>query len=258
MMKKENSFDNLLVQTLQEIAKDKEPHLIYEGVQQKLQQERKRAMKTTSKKRIGIATVCCFLLLGLTGFAIGKVTGYFGSAHFMSHQLPTEQELQKELGSVPTLVENFSNGYTFDSYYRGDTSQVDDNNTPIETVPMIDLGYIDKNQNRNGISLTIQPQWKQEEPSEADKTEMISGIQINIYEIENKFVPPNYEPTEEEIELQEQGLLNLAFGSDTVEENHSTLLTWQKDNLSYSLLYTGHGEVSAAELLDMAKEIIEK
>ena len=49
MMKKENSFDNLLVQSLQEIAKDKEPHLIYEGVQQKLQQERKRAMKTTSK-----------------------------------------------------------------------------------------------------------------------------------------------------------------------------------------------------------------
>ena len=36
MMKKENSFDNLLVQSLQEIAKDKEPHLIYEGVQQKL------------------------------------------------------------------------------------------------------------------------------------------------------------------------------------------------------------------------------
>ena len=176
----------------------------------------------------------------------------------MSHQLPTEQELQKELGSVPTLVENFSNGYTFDSYYRGDTSQVDDNNNPIETVPMIDLGYIDKNQNRNGISLTIQPQWKQEETAKADKTEMVNGIQINIYEIENKFVPPNYEPTEEDIELQEQGLLNLAFGSDTIEENHSTLLTWQKDNLSYSLIYTGHGEVSAAELLHMAKEMIEK
>ena len=147
MMKKENSFDNLLVQTLQEIAKDKEPHLIYEGVQQKLQQERKVAMKTTSKKRIGIATVCCFLLLGLTGFAIGKVTGYFGSSHFISHQLPTEQELQKELGSVPTLVEHFSNGYAFDSYYQGKTEAIDDDFNPIEGVPMIDLDYVDNKQN---------------------------------------------------------------------------------------------------------------
>lgn len=257
-MKKETSFDFLLKQNLEEITKNKEPHLIYEGVQQKLQQERTFTMKSNRKKHISIAVICCFFLLTVTGFAIGKITGFISSARFAGNNLPTEKQWITELGKVPMFVESFSNGYTFDSYYKGDTSQVDDNNTPIETVTVIDLNYIDQNQNRNDISLTIQAQWKQqqEDVSTPNNTEMIDDIQINIYETDNKFVPVNYQLTETDEELQKKGVLNIAYGSDTIEEKHSTLLTWNKDSLSYSLLYMGQKEVSQKELLNMASEII--
>ena len=57
--------------------------------------------------------------------------------------------------------------------------------------------------------------------------------------------------------LQEEGKLNVAYGSDEVEVMTSAAVTWEQEDISYCL-FTFEESMSAEELLSMAKEVAEQ
>ena len=83
------------------------------------------------------------------------------------------------------------------------------------------------------------------------------GTVLSYSSTVNKFVPPDYEITEEEKKLQEEGKLNVAYGSDEVEVMTSASVTWEQEDISYCL-FTFEESMSAEELLSMAKEVAEQ
>ena len=82
------------------------------------------------------------------------------------------------------------------------------------------------------------------------------GTELRFYKTVNKFVPANYELTEEDKKAQEAGNFDLAYGSDEIEITTSCMVEWDMDGQGYSLFKFGE-ELSAEEMFAMAEEIID-
>ena len=81
------------------------------------------------------------------------------------------------------------------------------------------------------------------------------GTELCFYKLTNKFVPADYELTEEDKKAQEDGNFNLAYGSDKVEVMTSYTVEWNMDGQGYSLFKFGE-DLGAEEMFGMAEEII--
>ena len=79
--------------------------------------------------------------------------------------------------------------------------------------------------------------------------------ELCFYKLTNKFVPADYELTEEDKKAQEDGNFNLAYGSDKVEVMTSYTVEWNMDGQGYSLFKFGE-DLGAEEMFGMAEEII--
>lgn len=82
------------------------------------------------------------------------------------------------------------------------------------------------------------------------------GTELGYHRMANKFVPPDYTPTEEELKLQEEGKLNIGYGSDKVQEKVSVSVYWVQDGVIYSL-FSFNDSLTAEEMFQMAKEVAE-
>ena len=82
------------------------------------------------------------------------------------------------------------------------------------------------------------------------------GTELCFYKLTNKFVPADYELTEEDKKAQEAGNFDLAYGSDEIEITTSCMVEWDMDGQGYSLFKFGE-ELSAEEMFAMAEEIID-
>lgn len=83
-----------------------------------------------------------------------------------------------------------------------------------------------------------------------------NGVVLRYSRMQNKFVPPDYVPTEEEQKLSEEGKLNLAYGSSEIEEMVSSMVQWEDGGITYSL-FTFDEAITAEEMFQMAKEVVE-
>ena len=81
------------------------------------------------------------------------------------------------------------------------------------------------------------------------------GVAIYYHSYENKFVPPDYEMTEEDKKAEESGELVFSYGSDEVELKTISSAMWSVDDMHYTLMQIG-GKLTKEELIDMAKEAI--
>ena len=82
------------------------------------------------------------------------------------------------------------------------------------------------------------------------------GTELGYHKMANKFVPPDYTPTEEELKLQEEGKLNIGYGSDKVQEKVSVSVYWVQDGVIYSL-FSFNDSLTAEEMFQMAKDVAE-
>lgn len=80
-------------------------------------------------------------------------------------------------------------------------------------------------------------------------------VLFTFYQFDYKFVPPDYEETEEDTAAVNAGSLQLAWGSSEVEEHIIQGVVWQEDDVRYML--SGMDlTLTADEMLDMAAQIV--
>ena len=78
---------------------------------------------------------------------------------------------------------------------------------------------------------------------------------FTFYQFDYKFVPPDYEETEEDTAAVNAGSLQLAWGSSEVEEHIIQGVVWQEDDVRYML--SGMDlTLTADEMLYMAAQIV--
>ena len=204
------------------------------------------------KTVVALAAIC--VLGSMTAFGVGKITGItsHSSRYDEVHTYEQALELQKKHGPAVHFPEEFSNGYTFSAAVTKYYETTDDNGNKVGTGSNLSVTYA-KDGNENVTFSAETDLGESDDPTE-EKT-LDDGTTLRFYKTTNKFVPVNYELTEEDKKAQETGHFNLAYGSDKVEIQTSYMVEWNMDGQGYYLFKFGE-DLSADEMFGMAEEII--
>ena len=92
-----------------------------------------------------------------------------------------------------------------------------------------------------------------------DESQEYEGVTLNYSEFDSLFVDVDYVPTEEEQRLMDEGLLNIAYGLPDGEREEVTYqyVNWEEDGGRYSPDGQGGGRLTADDLFQMAREVID-
>lgn len=222
---------------------------------------RSRKMKLFSAKKIVIAAAAVALLGSITAVAAGHI------ATSESHSSVLDQvedygkidSVRQEVGFDFPSLESFSNGFAFQYALPIDGSDYDEDGNVLGVYKTVGLSYSDGTQDVNIYidahssateggadgSSAVRPVWSGEK----------AGIPLTVTQTVHKFVPPDYELTEEDLQLQASGDVVFSYGSVEVITRTSYSCMFDYDGLSYDIM--GFDLTLQPEALaDMAAELI--
>lgn len=205
---------------------------------------------SAKKLAIGVAAAC--LLISGGTFA-GKTMGYI-SGYAQSYSYAELDKAEEKLGFSADVLENFSNGYSFEEMQVGDTHAVDENWETVYTFPELAVNYVEDGVSDISLYVDMRPE-KGEQAKEPDMTDQCGDIALRYDVYTYKFVPVGYELTEEDLANLERDDYEISEGSDEVEYSQITHVTWEKDGVYYDLLGSDTA-LSGEEMFAMAKELI--
>lgn len=245
-------------ETLEKKAQDVHVDVVTsQRIQTKVEERIKEAehMKHRSWKKVVIVAAAICALGSITAIAVGRpsYTSSSSSHNEEVRDFAAAKSMQNGYDASIKTLENFSNGYTFE-YAMPDYMQTHDENHNVM-------------QSETTMSFTYKKQGKQDVilsasrlsvlPEQADQTMTLdNGVELRYHKLANKFVPVDYQITEAEEKLVEEGRLNVGYGSSEVELKNSLSVCWVQDGVGYCL-FTFEDSLSAEEMLGMAKEVAE-
>lgn len=215
--------------------------------------ERKSDMKT-SKKKIALVALAATLVLGVTVFAGGSlVTNWYSSSSSLSDytSLPTKEQVVKDIGYAPVLIEAFENGYAFEEGSVINNNLTDENENSVEAFKSISFSY----EKGGDVVNFSQEQYYSDMGAIGAIAETVDGIEVYYHSYTNKLVPPDYQMTEADKKAEESGDLVFSWGSPEVEITEIQQVFWEENGLRCSLMQTD-GALTPEALVEMAKEAI--
>ncbi|MDS0527961.1 hypothetical protein NNC19_19900 [Clostridium sp. SHJSY1] len=178
------------------------------------------------------------------------------------NNFPSKDEVKESVGFTPKYVESFNNGFKFDTFNYSNEEIRDDKRSAVEKYKSADFDY-NKEGSKKGQSLTmsakkIDQKYFTEDTLKKTVSVEYSGIKIEYTSNEYKLVPEGYEPTDEEKELQNKGLLQIGYGStsDEIKVSQNQAVKWYESGISYCILNMDYTELSQDDMINMAKEVI--
>ena len=248
--KLENMFENRADELPEDPGREAR---IRRNVYRQIEREEHFMKKGIMKKTIVTLAAIC-VLGSITAFAVEKITGITSHTNRNDAVYTYEQalDLQKNYGPEISFPEKFSNGYTFSSAVPEYYETTDNNGNKVGSGSNLSVIYA--KDGKESVTLSAEVALDESE-TPTDEKVMDNGTTLRLYKIINKFVPVNYELTEEDKKAQEAGHFNLAYGSDKIEIQTSYMVEWDIDGQGYSLFKFGD-DLSSDELFAMAEEII--
>lgn len=223
-------------------------------VYQRLEEENRMKHRNWKKTIVVAAAIC--VLGSITAMALGKAS--VSVSHSSNNEAVTSYSqavtMQNGYDKSVKSVENFSNGYNFAQAVPTYGEERDDNGNVLSKNTYMSFTY-----QKNGLDNVMLNGHRSTMPDggKVDRTMTLdNGVELKYSKMRNKFVPVDYTPTEEDLRLSEEGSLNLAYGSDEVEEINSSSVLWEEGGITY-ILFTFENSLSGDEMLQMAKEVVE-
>lgn len=218
--------------------------------------EKMAIMKKKSIKRSMIFVTAIVMALGLTAFASGKIGSIVSSSSSIPDykKMPTQEEVTKEFGFSPKLVEAFENGYAFSGGSIVKGNMVDNDGNSMGKFKSLDIEY---EKSGDAISLSMEQVVDSEWYTQVGTPTDYNGVSLYYGSYENKSVPGDYELTEQDKQDEASGKYVFSYGSDEIELVKVQSVTWQQDGIGYCLLGMDTN-LNQAELTKMAQEIVDK
>ena len=164
---------------------------------------------------------------------------------------------EKIAGYPITAPARFSNGYEFKTLNVGGEAAYCDDNEILKEYYTVYVEY--ERDGKQDLSLTLSPVLElptgRERP-EPNETKEIDGIEVRFSRDHFKFVPPDYEKTEEDLAAEETGHYYVSFGSDEIMEYDYSFALFTLGNVEYTL-FDQSGRNDTAELCELAAEVIQ-
>lgn len=208
------------------------------------------------KRKIICTAAAAALIVGVVACAAsGIITSRYASSSSIPDykSLPSAEKCVKDAGYAPILIESFENGYSFKDGVVKNNKFTDENNKVLERFKSFSFEY-----EKDGSNINFE-QEKYASDNDISHPPIACENGVNIYSsvYKNKFVPADYEMTEEDKEAEKSGELIFSYGTDTVEISTITQVTWQIGDMHYCL-WQNDDTLSVDELTAMAKEAINK
>ena len=212
-------------------------------------------MKKMSVKKVAIVAAALCALTGTVCMAGGKIVGYVGGTRLGSQtgDFSDIGKLEKKLGLAVNAPESFDNGYAFADASIADFDALDADGIKVGNESELDIMY-EKDGKR--LNYSVKKGATVLSDAELADAQVIEQDGVTYYYMQNDylFLPPNEEPTAEELAAQDAGTLNISEGSDERQEQTYYSLWWIKDGQTYTL--AGFDvDMSAQEMVDMAAQI---
>ncbi len=217
----------------------------------------KITMKKISIKNVIAVAAVAIMLTGTMCLAAGKATTTMTTSKATPDytEFADLSKAEKDIEVPISGIEEFSNGYKFKNVSIEDSADFDDEMNQVRTYKTADIVY---EKDGNKIYLDVIPHTSVSD-YDRNKSEEITCPDGTLYysKTTNKFVPVDYEMTEEDKKAEENGTLNIAYGSDEVEVKESQCVLWEKDGNMY-MLFEMPASLDKDTLVEMAKEVVSK
>lgn len=204
-----------------------------------------------------IAAVAAVAAIAVTGaFAAGGLGGIFSQG--WSNQRLSLEQTQSHLSEADvafTLPDKIGD-YTFRYGSDVDTTAQNDMGET-EKIAEVDATYTKDGAELNFSahrSYTVFSEDEMENPVPAVTAE-VNGVTLTYRDAHYRFVPPDYEESDEEKQQEEDGALVISYGSDKVEDRNFQSVLWEQDGVTYLLSGFDTG-LDAQEMFDLAAELI--
>ena len=201
---------------------------------------------------------CAVAAIAVTGaFAAGGMGGIFSEGWSDQRlDLSSTQAHLADAGVVFTLPDKIGE-YTFS--YGSDVDTTARNGVgETEKIAEVDATYT-----KNGAELnlsahksyTVFTEDEMENPVPATTTE-VNGVTLTYRDAHYRFVPPDYEKSDEEKQQEKNGELVISYGSDEVEDKMFQSVLWEQDGATYLISGFDTG-LDAQAMFGMAAEFIQ-
>lgn len=219
-----------------------------------LKMENKTYKKISFKKKLVVAVAATFVL-GTTAFAAGKLFSVAGSTSVIPtyKNMPSIDQVNKDFGFKPVLVEKFENGYEFKSGHTTKNEGYDESGNSLGKSKLLNMFY---KKGDADISIGVEDLTLVGEDTSAVVVENYKGSDLKYTAYANKFVPEDYEMTEQDKKDEASGKYVFSVGTEEVEISDVKHIGFELDGLYYSILAMD-SELNQDDLVAMAKEIID-
>lgn len=213
------------------------------------------SMKKMSVKKVAVAAAVMCVLTGTVCMAGGKITGYIGGtrAATQTDDYADIEKLAEKLDLKVKAPQSFDNGYAFAYASIADFDAVDENHVTVKKEAELDVVY---EKEESDVFYSVKKGATSFDDEELARVQTIEQDGMTYYYFADQylFLPPDEEPTAEELAAEKAGTLNISYGSDERKEQEYDSLWWNADGQSYSL--AGFDlDMDAQALLDMALQI---
>ena len=217
--------------------------------------EMRRQNMRAGKKKFAVIFAAVLVAMGtITAIGAGKVTGLVSSVSVEDEiysMAEFKAEAKKQMGADIKVPETLR-GKTFEHGTVISVDALDEQGNKVRSYPDASAYY----EGSDGIVLGVMrtADRTSENESSAQVQQDYQGITLRGKEDAYLFLPPDAQPSEADLQLQEEGKLMISYGSDTEQREVFKHVGWTDGELDY-LLYT-FGDVEMTELMEMAKEVI--
>ena len=225
--------------------------MIAEAEHPAMQMRRARIWRTVAIAAAIMALLCASALaaVALSGGGTLAYTSFFPN-YF---NVPSRQTLLEDIGIQTNVLEEFSNVYRFRS---GHISHFADRDADGNEVARYDGLACVYRLGRVRVDLDIESGPANGSRKDLETTEVYGGCELKYYAYMNKFVPNDYQLTEQDLADKASGKYIFSFGTSEVEIDAVQQVYWEDAGLNYSICVL-NSELTEADLLQMAREIID-
>lgn len=251
----ETAFDKEMKEMLHQCADELHaPDKLKTRVDFELKNEGIKPRHRWGRRLVALAAVAAIAVTGaFAAGAFGSITSHSRADQSLSME-QTQQHME-DAGASLTLPETigdftFSHGYDIDTTAESATGKS-------EKVSEVNAEYEKDGVTLNFSAHKVYTVFSDEESGEPepDKVQDVNGVTLAFRDTHYRFVPPDYEPTDEEKQMERSGELAISYGSDEVKDTQFQSVIWQQDGMSYTLYGFDTG-LDAQTMLDLAAGLV--
>ena len=202
---------------------------------------------------LAAALIC---LMSITAYAAGLLNIHsYQSGDSKTYQKYSDLDrAYAQAGFQAAIPESFANGFQFQSAEVQKVEALDENNKLVTTLQELISYYKNEQGQMLALRASLNLEGLPRDERTPASTKTVGDVELSFYRDEYKFVPEDYQLSEEEKEWASQPGHYVSYGSDEVREQVSTFLVWTENDIRYSFLDWDTLEPEA--LFAMAEEMI--